>query len=122
MFDFLIDIVPREEAATKRQSGPGGANTATATASSSSLIQPPQQGIAQTGQAPGQGQQHHMSSHTEYAMPPNQMGGQEEYRGPPPGVYAPPMSQTVGEGYPQPGGQMFEGMYYPPMGSQQVSQ
>ena len=61
-----------------------------------------------------------MSGHTEYAMPANQMGGQEDYR-PPPGVYAPPMSQTVGEGYPQPGGQMFEGMYYPPMGSQQVS-
>ena len=120
MFDFLIDIVPREEAAAKRQSGPGGANTATATASSSNMIPPQPQGIAQTGQAPGHGQQHHISGPTEYGMPANQMGGQDDYR-PQSGVYAPQMSQGVGEGYPQPGGQMFEGMYYPPMGSQQVS-
>ena len=120
MFDFLIDIVPREEAATKRQGGPGGANTATATASGGSMI-PPQQGIAQTGQAPGQSQQHHISGHTEYGIPANQMRGQDDYQ-PQPGVYAPQMSQAVGESYPQPAGQMFEGMYYPPMASQQVNQ
>ena len=120
MFDFLIDIVPREEAATKRQSGPGGGNTAAATAGGGSMIPPQQQGIAQTGQAPAQSQQHHMSGHTEYGMPPSQLRGQDEYQ-PQPGVYAPQMSQAVGEGYPQPGGQMFEGMYYPPMANQQVS-
>lgn len=120
MFDFLIDIVPREEAATKRQSGPSGGNTATATAGGGSMIPQQQQGIAQTGQAPAQSQQHHMSGHTEYGMPPSQLRGQDEYQ-PQPGVYAPQMSQAVGEGYPQPGGQMFEGMYYPPMANQQVS-
>ncbi|KAL8795995.1 MAG: hypothetical protein Q9195_001571 [Heterodermia aff. obscurata] len=117
MFDFLIDIVPREEAATKRQGGPGGASTATATASGGSMIPPQQQGIAQTGQAPGQSQQHHIGGH-EYGIPASQMRGQEDYQ-PQPGVYAPQMSQAVGESYPQPAGQMFEGMYYPPMAGQQ---
>ena len=119
MFDFLIDIVPREEAATKRQGGPGGANTATATASGGSMIPPQPQGIAQTGQAQGQSQQHHISG--EYGIPANQLRGQDDYQ-PQPGVYAPQMSQAVGESYPQPAGPMFEGMYYPPMASQQVSQ
>ena len=120
MFDFLIDIVPREEAATKRQGGPGGANTATATASGGSMIPPQQQGIAQTGQAPGQSQQHHISEHTQYGIPANQVRAQDDYQAPP-GVYAPHMSQAVGESYPQPTGQIFEGMYYPPMASQQVN-
>ena len=54
MFDFLIDIVPREEAAAKRTSGPGGGTTP-ATGSGQGMM-PPQQQPQQVGPAgPGGG-------------------------------------------------------------------
>ncbi|KAL9099873.1 MAG: hypothetical protein Q9163_004679 [Psora crenata] len=123
MFDFLIDIVPREEAAShgkRSQGGQGAANASTAQASASMagqmptpnhVPQPPQP-VAQPP-APHQ----HMS-HPEYPMTNNQMPDQS-YRSQP-GMYPPQMPQDP-NAYPPPPQQMFDqNVYgYPQMAAQQ---
>lgn len=125
MFDFLIDIVPREEAASHaKRSGQGaggvggGGNTAQAPPTAGLI--PPQNNVQQQTQ-PSHAQQpqpQHMN-HPDY--PPlgnSQMAQDQEYR-PQPGIYAPqvPPDPTT---YGQPQQPMFEGMYgYAPMGAPQ---
>lgn len=118
MFDFLIDIVPREEAATKRTSGPGGGTTPAAGAGSG-MMPPQPQSMAQPGQAPGGAgqQQHHMGGHEGYGLASGQMQQEPEYGRPQPGMYAPPVPSDPSYGQHQ--NQIFEGMYgYPSMNTQ----
>lgn len=115
MFDFLIDIVPREEAAShsKRPSqGTGGVSSGAAPAPSAGGIMPPQNNVQQQAPPnhPQQSQSQHMG-HAEY--PPlgnsHQLGQEQEYR-PQAGMYAShvPADPTT---YGQPQQPMFEGMY-----------
>lgn len=108
MFDFLIDIVPREEGGashTKRpptNSGPpGGA--------------PPQQ--PQMTQQPGlppQAAAHQAPPHgapPEYGSFPPHVAHEADFRAPPPSMYMPP-GQPDPSQYPQPQPQIFDqGMY-----------
>ena len=127
MFDFLIDIVPREEAAShaKRsggQGGAGGGGASAAQASSGSQIIPPQNNVQQQP-PPGHPQQpSQQMGHADYSSLGNtQMAQEQEYR-PPSGIYAPqvPTDPTTAYGHPpQP---MFEGLYSYPLQTQPVSQ
>lgn len=123
MFDFLIDIVPREEAAAKRTGGPGGGTTPAqggGGGGQGGMMPPQPQPVQQSG---GGQQGGHMGGH-EYGMPPQAVAQEQEYvgraPGPPQGIYT---GQEAPQVYGQPGGgQMFEGMYgYPSMGGQPVS-
>ncbi|KAL8791429.1 MAG: hypothetical protein Q9213_000045 [Squamulea squamosa] len=125
MFDFLIDIVPREEAAshakrTAAQAGPGSGAVPPAASSTNNQLLPPQNNV-QHQAPPGhhQQQQHHLA-HPEYPLTNNPMPHDQEYRNPP-GIYAPQVPQDPTNTYGQPQQQIFEGMYgYPPMAPQQV--
>lgn len=121
MFDFLIDIVPREEAATKRAGGPG-AGTAPAQhggGGAAGMMPPQQQAPGGGGGPPGGQPQHHMSGYEGHGIGGGPMP-QEEYGRPQPGLYQP---QVAGDPvYGQPQSQGFEGMYGPPsMYTQPVS-
>lgn len=110
MFDFLIDIVPREEAAAKRAGGPGaGTAPAQQGGSGAAGMMPPQQQAPGAGAGPPGGQpQHHMSGYEGHGMGGGQMPP-EEYGRPQPGLYQP---QVAGDPvYGQPQSQVFEGMY-----------
>lgn len=115
MFDFLIDIVPREEAAshakrTAAQAGPGSGAMPPSSGPTSNQLLPPQNSVQQ--------QQHHIA-HSEYPIN-NPMPHDQDYR-PQPGIYASQVPQDPANAYGQPQQQMFEGMYgYPPMAPQQV--
>ena len=119
MFDFLIDIVPREEAAAKRTSGPGGGTTPAQGSGGQGGMMPPQQAPQQSVQpggpqgGAGQGAHHLGGPHEGYPMGvPNQM--------PQPGIYTPQVPSEAAYGQPQ--SQVFEGMYgYNPMNTQPVS-
>ena len=119
MFDFLIDIVPREEA------GPAGGTKRPATSS----------GQSQPSQAQTQSQQ----NAPQQMAPPDYAQMQHPGMGPPDQQYRPPMyashmggdgNQDPNQGYVQPPPQMFPGqeMYNPYAqgqfagGPQQVSQ
>ena len=126
MFDFLIDIVPREEAAshakrTAAQTGPGSGAVPPAANPSTNQLLPPQNNV-QHQQPPShhpQQPQHHLA-HPEYPLTNNPMPHDQEYRSQP-GIYAPQVPQDPTSAYGQPQQQMFEGMYgYPPMPPQQV--
>ncbi len=117
MFDFLIDIVPREEAAShaKRNTGQAGSVGGTGHASSSSggLPHPSQGNVHQ------QPQQHQMGP-PDYSSLAHSMPQEQEYR-PQPGMYANPVQPDPTSAYGPPQPQMFEGMYgYPAMPPQQV--
>lgn len=126
MFDFLIDIVPREEAAshakrTAAQAGPGSGAVPPASGPTSNQLLPPQNNVQQ--QPPSshhqQQPQHHIA-HPEYPITNNPMSHDQDYR-PQPGIYASQVAQDPANAYGQPQQQMFEGMYgYPPMAPQQV--
>ncbi|PLN74481.1 hapE CCAAT-binding factor, subunit C [Aspergillus taichungensis] len=112
MFDFLIDIVPREEATShaKRSSqaaaAPSGSSGPTGP---TSQLPPSQHGV----QHPA----HHMA-HPDYGM--GQHGLQDqEYRQP--AIYAGAVQSDPTAAYGQPQSQMFEGMYaaYPHLPPQQ---
>ncbi|MCJ1276894.1 hypothetical protein MMC21_004701 [Puttea exsequens] len=128
MFDFLIDIVPREEAASHaKRSGQGagaGSGNPAAQASSGNQIMPPQNNVQQ--QPPSghsqQTQPQHMG-HPEYAPLANsQLQQEQEYR-PQPGMYAAQVQPDTTTAYGQPQQPMFEGMYgYAPMPTQQMYQ
>lgn len=119
MFDFLIDIVPREEAAShaaKRTAGQGGA--APPSAPTNQLIPPQQQNPAHAQQQPPQ--QHHMGPPDYPSLGNNPLSQQQDYRTQA-GIYAPQVPQDPASAYGQPQQQIFEGMYsYPPMAPQQV--
>ncbi|KAL8632269.1 hypothetical protein Q9189_002059 [Teloschistes chrysophthalmus] len=123
MFDFLIDIVPREEAAshTKRTTGPGAVPPVSGPPSNQIL--PPQNNVQQPPQSSHHQppQQHHIA-HPEYPIPNNPMPHDQEYRQQPP-IYASQVPQDPTGAYGQPQQQIFEGIYgYPPMGPQQMYQ
>lgn len=116
MFDFLIDIVPREEASThsKRQTGASAAGA---------------QGVPQAAGQPLPGQhvqapnhQHPMAA-TDYAMPGHALGTEADYRQP--GMYAaqvPPNPQAAyGQAQPPMYGEMPAMYGYEAMQPQQVS-
>jgi nuclear transcription factor Y, gamma len=117
MFDFLIDIVPREEAGTAKRTA-GQANPAVAGQSGSGPI-PSQQGGGQPPPHPhAQGSQHPMGP-PEYAMGHNTMPQDREF-GQNPGMYSqvPPDANSA---YNQQQPQMYGDLYgYPSMGQQQV--
>ncbi|KAL8737935.1 MAG: hypothetical protein Q9181_001198 [Wetmoreana brouardii] len=126
MFDFLIDIVPREEAAshakrTAAQAGPGSGGVPPASGPPNNQLLPPQSNVQQ--QPPPshhQHQQQHHIAHPEYPITNNPIPQDQEYRGQP-GIYASQVPQDPSNAYGQPQGQMFEGMYaYPSMAPQQV--
>ena len=125
MFDFLIDIVPREEAAShaKRNPAQGGAGTVggpAAPAQPSNQLMPPQSNVQQQPQPghPQQGQ-HHMGP-PDYSLGNNPIPQEQDYRPQPGAIYAPQVPPDPA-GYVQPQQQMFEGMYgYPQMPPQQV--
>lgn len=127
MFDFLIDIVPREEAAThaKRtapQGGAGSTSAATAPPTSGNQILPPQGNVSQQ-QPPGHSQQqqpqHPMGPPDYQSMGNNPMQQEQDYR--PPGIYTQQVPPDATNAYGQPQPQIFEGMYgYQPMAQQQV--
>lgn len=98
MFDFLIDIVPREEATShaKRSSQAAAPAGPTGPAGAPGQMPPSQHGV-----------QHHMAP-PEYAL--GQHGLQDqEYRQPT--MYAGPVQSDPTAAYGQPQPQMFEGMY-----------
>ena len=87
MFDFLIDIVPREEAAShSKRSGnqsTGGTTTNVPPPGGMNNQMPPQNNIPQPPPQ-GQQQQHpqHQMGHSEYPMGNSQMAAEQEYRQP----------------------------------------
>lgn len=101
MFDFLIDIVPREEA--------------TSHAKRSSQAAPGSAAVGPAGQLPPS--QH--APHPQHHMGPPDYGSlgqhglqEQEYR-PQPALYAGPVQSDPAAAYGQPQSQMFEGMYAP---------
>lgn len=124
MFDFLIDIVPREEAAghTKRtgQSGASSSAAAAAASSTSNQILPPQSNVQQQQpQGHPQQQQHPMPPPDYPSLGNNPMPQEPEYRQP--GIYAPPVPPDATNSYGQSQQHLFEGVYgYPAMAPQQV--
>lgn len=108
MFDFLIDIVPREEASNHAKR----TNQSTAAAAQ----QVPQ---AQTGQMPGQHagmQQTHNPQHMgDYGLP-GHITEQPDFRQPP-NMYQQTVQQPPApQGYPQPGAPMYPDMADPMYG------
>ena len=117
MFDFLIDIVPREEAAghAKRAGGQGNAQ-ATASANSNPSVSQP--GVVQQPHAPPQAQ--HQLGPADYSMGPNALGQEQEYRQSA-GMYTSQVPPDSSNNYGQPQQQIFGEMYgYPSMTPQQV--
>ncbi|KAF2490557.1 histone-fold-containing protein [Lophium mytilinum] len=95
MFDFLIDIVPREEAHPHKRSA--GQSSAAVASSAGQPLPPgavPQQGVHPP----------HQMGPPDYGMGQH-MPQQEDYR--PPGMYAPPV-QGDPNAYGQPQAQMFD--------------
>ena len=126
MFDFLIDIVPREEAAShaKRsggQGGAGGSGASAAQASSGNQIIPPQNNVQQPP-PPGHPQQaSQQMGHADYSsLGSTQMAQEQEYR-PQSGIYAPQVPPDPTNAYGHQPQQMFEGLYNYPL-QQSVSQ
>ncbi|KAI4215049.1 MAG: hypothetical protein LQ351_002363 [Letrouitia transgressa] len=128
MFDFLIDIVPREEAAShaKRSAGQGGVGTggvASGSGPAGNQLLPPQNHVPQQSQPghPQQQQPHHLGP-SEYSQGLNPMPQEQDFR-PQPGMYTPQVPSDSTNAYAQPQQQIFEGMYsYPPMAPQQMYQ
>ena len=107
MFDFLIDIVPREEAASHAKRSSQGAP---ASASGAAGQLPPSQGV----------QQHQMAPPDYGSLGQHAISQDQEYR-PQPTMYAGAVQSDPTAAYGQPQSQMFEGMYaYPHLPPQQV--
>ncbi|KAL8873169.1 MAG: hypothetical protein Q9174_001321 [Haloplaca sp. 1 TL-2023] len=130
MFDFLIDIVPREEAAshakrTAAQAGPGPGAVPPASGATSNQLLPPQSNVQQQPPPSSHHQQqapHHIA-HSEYPITNNPMPHEQQDYRPPPGIYAPQVPQDSTGAYGQPQPPMFDSMYaYPPMAPQQMYQ
>ncbi|KAL2007178.1 hypothetical protein VTN00DRAFT_8616 [Thermoascus crustaceus] len=117
MFDFLIDIVPREEATShaKRSSQTTGATAASTAATSTNAagqLPPSQPGVQHT--------QHHMAPPDYGSLGQHAMPQEQEYR-PQPAMYPGAVQSDPAAAYGQPQPQMFEGMYaaYPHIPPQQ---
>jgi nuclear transcription factor Y gamma len=117
MFDFLIDIVPREEAASHAKRATGQ-NTVTQGVSSAGTQIPPQSNIPQQSGHPPQHAMappdyplgHGLAPEQDYRQQPNMYAGQVQ----------PGPTTAYGQAPPHMYGEM-EGMYgYPPMQPQQV--
>lgn len=113
MFDFLIDIVPREEASAhaKRSSQTAGAPTAAAGPPPAGQLPPAQHGV--------QHHPHHMAPPDYGALGQHPLQDQE-YRQQ--AMYGGAVQSDPTAAYAQPQTQMFEGMYtpYPHLPPQQV--
>lgn len=110
MFDFLIDIVPREEATSHaKRSSQAGAPGAPGSSGAAGQLPQSQHGVqAHLGPAD-------YSSLGQHGMPQEQ-----EYR-PQPAMYPGAVQQDPTAAYGQPQPQMFDGMYaYPHLPPQQV--
>ena len=118
MFDFLIDIVPREEAAShaKRATGQPAPAQGVPGAPTGTAIPP------QHGSIPQPGSQHNMPPPPNYALGGHGLAPDPEY--PQQTMYSTPVQPGPGAAYGAPGQQMYnemEGIYgYPPMQAQQV--
>jgi len=119
MFDFLIDIVPREEAASHKRSG-GQSSAAAAAAAQASAAVPPGQPHQQTGMHPPPPQMppdYGMGAQMQHPGEEYQQPGVQNVYGAPPGMQA----QGAPYGHHAQGGQMFGGdVYGYGMGQQQV--
>ena len=121
MFDFLIDIVPREEAASHaKRSGGQGSGASAAQAPSGSQIIPPQNNVQQP--PPGHPQQaSQQMGHADYSsLGSTQMAQDQEYR-PQSGIYASQVPPDPTSAYGHPPQQIFEGLYNYPMSTSSVS-
>ena len=119
MFDFLIDIVPREEAAghAKRTTGQGTSSGATQSSANSTGV-PSQANVVQQPHPPAHAQ--HQIGPPDFPIGANALTQDSEYRQPP-NMYAPQVPPDAGNSYGQPQQQMFGDMYgYPSMAAQQV--
>ncbi|KAL8710483.1 MAG: hypothetical protein Q9220_004915 [cf. Caloplaca sp. 1 TL-2023] len=127
MFDFLIDIVPREEAAshakrTAAQTGSGSGGVPPPSGPANTQLLPPQSDVQQQPPSGHHPQQQHHITHSDYPISNNPMPHEQEYRSQP-GIYASQVPHDPTTTYGQPQQQMFEGMYgYPPMAPQQMYQ
>ncbi|KAL9022165.1 MAG: hypothetical protein Q9185_000679 [Variospora sp. 1 TL-2023] len=120
MFDFLIDIVPREEASghAKRTAAQAGSGSGAVPAASGL---PAHNNVQQQPPSGHQQPQHHIA-HSEYPIANQSMPHDQDYR-PQPGIYASHVPQDPSSAYGQPPQQIFEGMYgYTPMPPQQIYQ
>ncbi|KAK2761401.1 hypothetical protein FQN54_001923 [Arachnomyces sp. PD_36] len=120
MFDFLIDIVPREEATSHaKRSGQAGAATAASTAATSAGAGAGQLPPAQPGVQHPQHQQP-MGPPDYNPLGQHAMAPEQDYRSQP-AMYPGPVQSDPSYGQPQP--QMFEGMYgYSHLPTQQMYQ
>ena len=124
MFDFLIDIVPREEAAShaKRSGGTAGGN-ATASQPTPATVNQLSTPHSVVQQQPHAHQplppQHHMPP-PDYSIPHNPMPSEQDYRQQQT-MYAPQVPPDPSHAYGQPQQQMFGEMYgYSALPPQQV--
>ncbi|KAI9741866.1 MAG: hypothetical protein M1834_000254 [Cirrosporium novae-zelandiae] len=118
MFDFLIDIVPREEASSHAKRSGGQSHTSQAAASAPTQGQLPQQ------PPPQPPQQHHMPP-PDYSHLGQPMHPEQEYRQPQAMYTQAVQSDPTGYGQPQQPQMSFDGMYgytMPPQGMYQVGQ
>lgn len=118
MFDFLIDIVPREEAQSHKRAQTSAAGAAPSSATAGPGQIPGQQpGVQQ--QAP---QQHHMGPPDYGSLGQHAIGQEQEYQAQSQ-MYAGNVQSAPTGGYGQPQPQMFGDMSYgyPQMPPQQVS-
>lgn len=109
MFDFLIDIVPREEAAAHSKRQPG---------SSSGAQGAPQAMPGQHVQAPNH--QHPMAA-TDYTMPGHGLVSEADYRQPMYAAQVPPQQAAYGQAQAPMYGEMPAMYDYSAMQPQQVS-
>jgi len=113
MFDFLIDIVPREESSSGHAKRTTGQSSAAAASAAAQQSQQPPAGQQQPQQPPQMGP----PDYTGMQHPGMQGPGEEYGRGPPQAMYAghmqgPPDPSQGGYGQPQP----FMGEMYAPYG------
>ena len=123
MFDFLIDIVPREEAAShaKRSGGQSSSTAATTQPAQHPNQLPTQPAVPQPSHAQAAPQQHQIPA-PEYAMGHGAMPQDQEYRPAQP-MYTTSVPTDANNAYGQPPQQMFSDMYsYPPMANPQVGE
>lgn len=112
MFDFLIDIVPREEATSHAKRSSQAVTGSSAAVGAAGQLPPPQH---------NQHPQHPMAPPDYSSLGQHGLPQDQEYR-PQPAMYAGPVQSDPTATYGQPPSQMFEGMYatYPNLPPQQV--
>ncbi|KAF7126166.1 hypothetical protein CNMCM5793_002588 [Aspergillus hiratsukae] len=113
MFDFLIDIVPREEATSHaKRSSQTTAGAAGSSAATGAQLPPSQHGV--------QHPPHHMGPPDYGSLGQHGIGQDQEYRQPT--MYGGAVQSDPTAAYGQPQSQIFEGMYnpYPHLPPQQV--